>query len=169
MQQLQKKHTPTLAFSGQLLIISMLKRGPSPERCWNAEPWWRHQMETFSVLLAGNSQVTGEFRAQRPVTRSFDVFFDVRLNIRLSKQWCGWWVDTPSHPLWRHCNEGPARCNLGISIGTLTFLQGHVVAGSFKLWILQGFTLVLEAVVHCVGNQSVTQHTGYIMQNMFLC
>ena len=40
--------------------------------------WWRHQMETFSALLAicaGNSPVSGEFPAQRPVTRSFDVFF----------------------------------------------------------------------------------------------
>ena len=47
--------------------------------------WWRHQMETFSALLAlcaGNSLVTGEFPAQRPVTRSFDVFFDLRLNKR---------------------------------------------------------------------------------------
>ena len=38
--------------------------------------WWRHQMETFSALLAicaGNSPVTGEFPAQRPVTRSFDI------------------------------------------------------------------------------------------------
>ena len=60
---------------------------------------WRPQMETFSALLAlctGNSPVTGEFPAQRPVTRSFDVFFDLRLNKRLSKQWCGWWFETPS-------------------------------------------------------------------------
>ena len=51
--------------------------------------WWRHQMETFSALLAvcaGNSPVPGEFPSQRPVTRSFDVFFDLRLNKRLSKQ-----------------------------------------------------------------------------------
>ena len=69
--------------------------------------WWRHQMETFSALLAicaGNSPVPGEFPAQRPVTRSFDVFFDLRLNKRLSKQWWGWWFETPSSPLWRHCN-----------------------------------------------------------------
>ena len=32
-----------------------------------------------------NSLVTGEFPAQRPVTRSFDVFVDLRLNKRLSK------------------------------------------------------------------------------------
>ena len=45
-------------------------------------------METFSALLAicaGNSPVPGDFPAQRPVTRSFDVFFDLRLNKRLSK------------------------------------------------------------------------------------
>ena len=69
--------------------------------------WWRNQMETFSALLAicaGNSPVPGEFHAQRPVTRSFDVFFDLRLNKRLSKQWWGWWFETPSHPLWRHFN-----------------------------------------------------------------
>ena len=56
-------------------------------------PWWRHQMETFSALLAicaENSPVPGEFPTQRPVTRSFDVFFDLRLNKRLSKQWWGW-------------------------------------------------------------------------------
>ena len=49
------------------------------------QPWWRHQMETFSALLAiyaGNSPVTGEFPAQRLVTRSFDIFFDLRLNQR---------------------------------------------------------------------------------------
>ena len=69
--------------------------------------WWHHQMETFSALLAicaGNSPATGEFPAQRPVTRSFDVFFDLHLNIWLSKQWWGWWFETLSHPLWRYCN-----------------------------------------------------------------
>ena len=43
--------------------------------------WWRHQMETFPALLAicaGNSPVPGEFPTQRPVTRSFDAFFDLR-------------------------------------------------------------------------------------------
>ena len=69
--------------------------------------WWRHQLETFSVSLAfcaGNSPVTGEFPSQRPVTRSFDVSFDLRLNKRLSKQSWGWWFETPSRSLWRHRN-----------------------------------------------------------------
>ena len=69
--------------------------------------WWRHQMETFSALLAicaGNSPVTGEVPAQRPVTRNFEVFFDMRLNKRLSKQWWGWRFETPSRPVWHHWN-----------------------------------------------------------------
>ena len=70
--------------------------------------WWRHQMETLFALLAicaGNSPVIGEFPAQRPVSRIFDVFFDLRLNKRLSKQWWDWWFETPLCPLWRHCND----------------------------------------------------------------
>ena len=69
--------------------------------------WWRHQMETFSTLLAicaGNSPVPGEFPTQRPVTWSFDVYFDLRPNKRLSKQSPGWWFETLSCPLWRHRN-----------------------------------------------------------------
>ena len=81
------------------------------------EDWWRgvnvstwrpHQMETFSALLAffeGNSPVTGEFHSRRPVTRSCDVFFDLRLNKRLSNPTRRWWLETPSRSLWRHCNE----------------------------------------------------------------
>ena len=68
--------------------------------------WW-HQMETFFALLAicsGNSPVTGEFPSQRPVMRSFEVFFHLRLNKRLSQQTWGWWFETPSRSLWLHCN-----------------------------------------------------------------
>ena len=64
-------------------------------------------METFPALLAlcnGNSSVTDEFPSQRPVTRNFDVFVDLRLNKRLRKHSWGWWFATPSRPLWRHCN-----------------------------------------------------------------
>ena len=54
--------------------------------------------------LCGEFTGPGEFPAQRPVTRSFDVFFDLHLNKRLSKQSWGWWFQTPSWSLWRHCN-----------------------------------------------------------------
>ena len=58
--------------------------------------WYR---TAHNVLCAGNSTVTGEFSSQRPVTRSFDVFFDLRLNKRLSKQSRRRWFETPSHSL----------------------------------------------------------------------
>ena len=64
-------------------------------------------METFSALLAicaGISPVPGEFPTQRQVTRSFDVYFDLRLNKRLGKQSWGSWFETLLCPLWRHSN-----------------------------------------------------------------
>ena len=68
-------------------------------------PWWRHEMETFSALLAlceGNPTVTGGFPSQRPVTLSFDIFFDLSLNKQLMKYSRRRWFETCS--LWRHCN-----------------------------------------------------------------
>ena len=41
---------------------------------------------------------------QRLVTRSFDLFFDLRLNKKVFKQSWGWWYETPSCPSWRHSN-----------------------------------------------------------------
>ena len=95
-----------------------------PKRAAASAPSWRQylgavapsEIDTFSSLLAicaGNSPVIGEFPAQRPVTRSFDVFLDLRLNQRLSKQSWGWWFETPSCPLWRHSN---AECCIYASV-----------------------------------------------------
>ena len=74
-------------------------------RIWiGVNSWWRHQMETFSELLAlceGNPSVTGGFLSQRPVTRSFEIFFDLCLNKQLSKQPRRWWFE---REVWRHCN-----------------------------------------------------------------
>ena len=102
-----------LSEDGILLDSSMTDRSTElwPESFnWivTGSAWWRHEMETFSAILAisaGNSPVpSGEFPAQRPVTRRFDVFFDLRLNKRLSKQSRGRWFETLPRPLWRHSN-----------------------------------------------------------------
>ena len=72
---------------------------------------WKHFLRYGPC--AGNSPVTGEFPSQRPVTRTFDVFFDLRLNKRLSKQSRRRWFETPSRSLWRHCNvEGCRLCQV---------------------------------------------------------
>ena len=93
-----------------LRIINSLSPGGG-DRIWmcyfqmHYSAWWHHQTETISALLdlcAGNSPVTSKFPAKRPVTRSFDVSFDLCLNKRLSKQSWGWWFETPSCSVWRH-------------------------------------------------------------------
>ena len=89
---------------GQIILVAL-----PWIKCW-------HPYQVKSIILvmtssngpifraAGNSSVTGEFPSQRPVTRSFDVFYDLRVNKRLSKQSWGWWFEAPSRSLWRHRN-----------------------------------------------------------------
>ena len=67
--------------------------------------------------------------AQRPVTRSLDVSFDLCLNKRLSKQWWGWWLETPSRTLWRHCNV----------ISTQNMAQKEVCCLHKKIWYYENW------------------------------
>ena len=68
-------------------------------------------LQNASVIIHGAVKLCSEFPAHRPVTQSLDDFFDLRLNKRLRKQSWGWWFETLSCPLWRHCNGS-------LSIGT---------------------------------------------------
>ena len=117
--------------------------------------WWRHQMEIFSALLAicaGNSPVPGEFPAQRPMTRSFDDFFDLRPNKWLSKQSWGWWFEMLSRPLWRHCNVKqcyPCFWDTDVDLGGtdltlwgLTAWEKHEVADGIMLYGVHVWLLV---------------------------
>ena len=114
--------------------------------------WWRHQMETFSALLAlcaGNSPVTGEFPTQRPVTRSFDVSLICALNKRLSKHSRGWWFETPSHPLWRHCNGMWNRSIMPWSYDnydTVLLSSGACFTNMFFSWVSVAW---ISMITHC--------------------
>ena len=95
---------------GGLLQLLQVRDDSVSARVGYLPPWWHHQMETFSaslVLCAGNSLVTGEFPSQRPVTRSFDIFFDLRLekNSWVNNREAGDF-EMPSCSLW-HCNALP--------------------------------------------------------------
>ena len=109
--------------------------------------WWRHQMETFSSLLAicaGNSPASGEFPAQRPVTRSFDVSFDLCLNKRLRKQAWVWWFETHSLIL-RHAHTNATY--YGISCNDIRNTPTSVV-----------FQHIFDtAMSHCKSRDSLTQ------------
>ena len=60
---------------------------------------WKHFPRNWPFV-----RVPGEFPTKRPVTWSFEIFFELRPNKRLSKQWPGWWSEMQSSPLWRHRN-----------------------------------------------------------------
>ena len=60
--------------------------------------------------LCGEFTITSDFPAQRPVTQSFDIFFDLRLNKWLNKQWWGCWFEMPWHLFWHHCHDLAAMC-----------------------------------------------------------
>ena len=74
--------------------------------------WSNGNIFRVTGRLCGEFTGPGEFPAQRPVTRSFDVFFDMCLNKRLSKQPWGWWFETLSRPLWRHRNASAIEVTL---------------------------------------------------------
>ena len=138
--------------------------------------WLRHQMETFSALLAicaGNSPFRGEFPAQRPVTRSFDVFFDLRPNKRLSKQWRGWWFGTQSRSLWRHrnvvfwsrrifvpqhCLSGPIRVHPGPPFEVDTVVLGFGIP-TMKI-ILSRSRIIFMMGMHILSRRHVYTKTA---------
>ena len=68
-------------------------------RCHDDVIKWKH-FPRYWPFVRGIHRGPG----QRPVTRSFDVLFDLRPNKRLGKQSWGWWSETPSSSLWRHRN-----------------------------------------------------------------
>ena len=99
--------------SGDLVAHQMLPQPSPPPLLSSADygesfpPWNMMTSSNGNIFrvtgpLCGEFTGPGEFPTQRPVARSFDVFFDLRLNKRLSKQPWGWWFETPSWSLWRH-------------------------------------------------------------------
>ena len=113
--------------------------------CWWVEELWAGNFHLFtnlskcyihddvikwkkkSALLAlfdENPPVTGGFPSQRPLTRSFDVFFDLCLNKQVNKQSRRRWFETPSRSLWRHCTE--------VCGNVRTLLGAHKNAWSYK-------------------------------------
>ena len=87
----------------------------------------------------------GEFTGRRwiPHKKASDAerwcFFHLCPNKRLSKQSWGWWFETPSHPLWRHCND--------YMIFFDSLEHWWIALGIITLMTL--FTIVVCCVIHC--------------------
>ena len=116
-----------------------IEAAPWIHRSHSMPPWWRHQMETFSALLAicaGNSPVPGDF-PHKGQWRGVLLFSDLRLNKRLSKQSWGWVFETISRPLWRHRNDSiTKRTTSNRNITRIKSFQSFYVF--ITLWSLTG-------------------------------
>ena len=88
--------------------------------------------------LCRDSPLTGEFPSQRPVKRSFDIFFDPSLNIRLSKQSGSCWFETSSHRLWCHCNV----------YGTLMAIFVRAIINTVILVLHQSYAVIGNLVIY---------------------
>ena len=108
--------------------------------------------------------VTGEFPAQRLVTRSFDVFFDMHLNKRFSKQSWDWWCETPSRPLWRHCDVIPKMHSCEVRSLSCCDIANILAGGN--VFTLENFTSPLGFLAYCNIRHSWicdnTRHQEYI-------
>ena len=94
-------------------------------------PWWHHQMETFSSLLA---LFEGNHRSKGPVTRRFDMFFGLHLKKkRLGEQSRCRWFEMPSRSLWRHCYAPSMISHIGFVLIGLSSWR-HKVLDSMHLW-----------------------------------
>ena len=124
------------------------------DQCWHRLiSWWRHQMEKFSALLvlcAGNSPVTGEFPSQRPVTRSFDVFFDLRLNK-------GWVNNREAGDLRRH------RAHYDVIVVLMPKRVDQQYGYRWHFYVLSRITLILFLLHHPSTN------TSNFCSNYFTC
>ena len=104
---------------------------------------------------------TGGFPSQRPVTGSFDVFFDLCLNKWLSKQSRRHWFETPSHSLSHHCNGSDYKLNkywLSAYMMTMTHLHTDDTSGghfknTYELLNLRTRTISMykNHIFQCMG------------------
>ena len=110
-------------------------------------------------LCEGNSPVTSEFPAQRASNAenvsiwwrhheqwdskamifTFDAFFDLHLNKRLSKQSWGWWFETLSRALWRQCNDMWVNCVIIESGNALLSVYNKPLHGPMRTYSSTSF------------------------------
>ena len=96
----------------------MMTSWPGNARCITTRRWIPFTMMTSSngnifrvtCPLWGKATGHGGFPSQRPVTRSFDNFFDLRLYKQLNKYSRHWWFETPLCSLWGRCNTEDQKC-----------------------------------------------------------
>ena len=98
----------------------------------------------FSALLAfceRDPPVTGGFPSWRLATRSFDVFFELRLNKRLGKQSKRRWFQTLSCSLWSYCNAND------LLVGGLVWYQKYTLCWHKEKWWVSMYVIPVLSIL----------------------
>ena len=143
--------------------------------------WWNHRWEMvrnaesmIDLLSYPRGRVTGplcgEFPSQMSVTRSFDVFFDLRLNKRSSKQSRRWWFETPLRSLWRHCNATAKYLVQLFFIAALMLKYSHAYMVSYRTVrvLNEGLLLASTRVWYLFATNAISKvyWTNYIYKDI---
>ena len=109
-------------------------------------------MEPFSALLAltaGKSPVPVNSPHKGNWRGAFDVFFDMRLNKRWSKQPWGWLFETPPWSLWRQCNVQTNLCSHWLKACEISFLDSFQTSHrSLTTSLEAGVSMLLVNLCH---------------------
>ena len=123
-------------FTGLLFYLRLNKWVSKPSRRrWLETPsrsLWCHCDDSTPSHQLPPSIFANASRRRIPLTKANNaelwfLFFDLRLNERFSKQSWGWWFETPSRPLWRHCNVPKYKLALHSSTSAMSAVTSQIV------------------------------------------
>ena len=125
----------------------------------------------FRVTGPFCGEFTGEFLSQRPVTRNFEVLFDLRLNKRLSIQSWGCLFEVPLRSLWRHCNEN------GYHFDVMDFIEASRPAcktlkycnTSLKTWSCHNANFVITGIIRTTWGATDDDKVVFMATFCFQC
>ena len=101
--------------------------------------------------------VTSGFPSLRPVTRSFEAFFDLRLSKWLSKQLRRRWLETSSRSLWCHCNVCYNLEGTPLPLKRINYLFSIIIF-YVTYWLIQyKITCTLFLLLFALGNYTPPQ------------
>ena len=133
---------------------------------------WKHFPRSPSDAPPHFPPVPVGFPSKRPVTQNFDVFFDLLLNKRLSKQSRHWWFEMPSRWLWRQCNDLASQQNIRlwyILCSGVTCLHIPPNATNLQFWWLYCITNVeTQFYVAMIGHVVLAATTATIIMVYYL-
>ena len=137
-----------LSISLQVSVCWETLEQPSTPLRWATAMMTSSNRNIFRLTgsLWGEFTVTSEFPSHRPVMRGFDVFFDLCLYKWLSKHSRCWWFETPSRPLWRHCND---KWHMGV-VGTPIGASGWWHYNDIIMSAMASQIISLECLFNCL-------------------